>query len=61
MTKCAMLTFLIIVICPYPKNIQFVDREPISEQLKKELQHIDSTEPLQGARTVAIHGLGGVG
>jgi len=48
-----MLTSLKTVICPYPKNTQFVGRESILEQVKKELQ--------QGAKTVALYGLGGVG
>ena len=56
-----MLTSLKIVICPYPKNTQFVGRESILEQMRKELQHVDSAEPLQSARTVALYGLGGVG
>jgi hypothetical protein len=48
-----MLTSLKTVICPYLKNTQFVGRESILEQIKKELQ--------QGAKTVALYGLGGVG
>jgi hypothetical protein len=56
-----MLTSLKIVICPYPKNTQFVGRELILEQTRKELQYVDSTEVLQGGRRVVLYGLGGVG
>jgi hypothetical protein len=56
-----MLTSLKIVICPYPKNTQFVGRESILDQTRKELQYVDSTEVLQGGRTVVLYGLGGVG
>jgi nucleoside phosphorylase len=59
--RCNMLTFLKTVICPYPENTQFVGRESILDQMMKELQHVDGIELLQGARTVALHGLGGVG
>jgi hypothetical protein len=56
-----VLTFLKTAICPYPKNTQFVGRGSILEQMKKELQHVDSIEVLQAARTVVLFGLGGVG
>jgi hypothetical protein len=56
-----VLTFLKIVICPYPKNTQFVGRESTLEKIRKELQHIDSAKVQQTARTVVLFGLGGVG
>jgi len=59
--SCHMLTLLKTVICPYPRNTQFVGRGSILGRMRKEFQHVDSTEVPQAPRTVVIFGLGGVG